>query len=202
MARSFFNRWRWGVAALAAALVASPAAAHSGAALQGGFVSGFLHPLNGLDHMLAMVAVGLWGAFLRRPMVVVLPVVFPTVMAAGGILGMVGAPMPPVELGIALSVLILGLVIAAALRPPIWAASLLVGAFALFHGYAHGQELPVAADPVGFSMGFVLATGLLHVAGIGLGALNSWRGGALAIRGLGGLIALVGAYFLYAAAVG
>jgi urease accessory protein len=192
---------RLGTAALAATLAfsASPSFAHTGAALQGGFASGFMHPLTGPDHLLAMVSVGIWGAFLGRPLIVALPVIFPTVMAVGGVMGMLGVPMPPIEIGVGLSVLILGLAIAAAFRAPVWAASILVAVFAIFHGYAHGQELPVAADPVGYSMGFVLATGLLHVVGIGIGMIKDLPRGAVATRSLGGLIALAGAYFLYAA---
>ncbi len=178
---------------------ADPAAAHTGTGLAGGFTSGFKHPLSGFDHLLAMVSVGLWGAFLGRPLIVALPVVFPTVMAFGGLLAMLNVPFPPVEIGIALSVLVLGGVIAAAWRAPVWAACLIVAVFALFHGYAHGRELPSAADPIGYSVGFVLATGLLHVAGIGIGLLNERPGGAVATRSMGGLIALAGAYFLYRA---
>lgn len=186
-------------AGLGLALLAGPALAHSGTGLAGGFTSGFLHPLNGPDHLLAMVAVGLWGAFLGRPLVYVLPMIFPAVMAIGGVLGMAGVPMPPVEIGIALSVLLLGLAVAAALKAPVWAASFVIAVFAIFHGYAHGQELPSAADPVGYSVGFVLATGLLHVVGIGLGSLNRNRLGAAVARGLGGGIAAAGVYFLYQA---
>ncbi len=180
----------------ASLLSASPAAAHSGEGLAGGFFTGFLHPLSGLDHLLAMVAVGLWGAFLGRPLIVALPVVFPTVMAVGGALGMAGLPAPPVELGIALSVLVLGGAIALALKAPVWLACLIVGVFAVFHGYAHGQELPSAADPLGYSVGFVLATGLLHVAGIAVGLLRDRPGGAVLTRGAGALIAVAGVYFL------
>lgn len=183
------------------ALVEAPAAAHSGTGLAGGFVSGVLHPLSGVDHLLAMVAVGLWGAFLGRPLIVLLPVIFPTVMAVGGVLGIAGVAMPPVEVGIALSVLILGAMIAGAVRAPIWLACLIVAIFAIFHGYAHGQELPSAADPVGYSLGFVLATGLLHIAGIGLGLLNSRPGGIVVTRTAGGLIAACGVYFLVVALV-
>jgi urease accessory protein len=123
-------------------------------------------------------------------------------MAGGAILGMAAYELPPVELGIALSVLLLGVLIAAAKSLPIWAASALVGIFAIFHGFAHGQELPVKADPVGYSAGFVLSTGLLHLLGIGLGALTRLpRGFSLVPRYLGGLIALAGAYFLYKALV-
>jgi urease accessory protein len=176
--------------------LAGPALAHTGTGLPGGFVSGFLHPLSGFDHMLAMVSVGLWGAFLGRPLIVALPVIFPTVMALGGALGMANVPLPRVELGIALSVLVMGGVIAFAFRAPMWIACLIVGVFAIFHGYAHGKELPSAADPVGYSVGFVLATGLLHVAGIGLGLLNNRPGGVVVTRTVGGLIALTGVYFL------
>jgi len=180
----------------AALAFATSAAAHSGTGLPGGFASGFRHPLSGADHLLAMVSVGLWGAFLGRPLIYVLPVVFPGMMVAGAILGMAGVRLPSVEIGIAVSVLVLGGCIAAAVRAPVWAAVLVVGVFAAFHGYAHGKELPSAADPVGYSLGFVFATGLLHVLGIGVGALKNRPGGAAAVRGLGGLIAGMGAWFL------
>jgi len=190
-----------GLCAMAALAVAGPAAAHTGTGLAGGFASGFKHPLTGFDHLLAMVSVGIWGAFLGRPLIVALPVIFPTVMAFGAVLGMAGLPMPPVEIGIALSVLMLGGVIAAAFRAPVWLACGLVGVFALFHGYAHGRELPSAADPLGYALGFVLCTGLLHVAGISVGLLNDRPGGVVVTRAMGGLIAAVGALFLYQAVV-
>lgn len=183
-------------------LAAGPAAAHAGSSLTGGFASGFFHPLTGFDHLLAMVAVGIWGAFLGRPLIYLLPVIFPTVMAFGGVLAMLGAPVPPVELGIALSVVLLGLAIASGFRAPTWVACIVVGLFGLFHGYAHGLELPTAADPIGYSAGFVLATGMLHVIGIGLGASKSLRHGQFALRILGGLIAAAGVYFLVQAIVG
>ncbi len=172
-----------------------------GTGLPGGFASGFLHPLSGLDHLLAMVSVGLWGAFLGRPLIFALPVIFPSVMAIGAVLGMAHTPVPPVELGIAVSVLVLGIVIAFAVKAPIWLACLIVGVFAMFHGYAHGAELPSAADPVGYAVGFVLATGSLHVAGIGLGAFNGRPGGAIFTRGLGAMIAAAGVYFLAVAVI-
>ncbi len=178
---------------------AQPALAHSGTGLAGGFLSGFLHPLSGFDHMLAMVAVGLWGAFLGRPLIVALPVIFPTVMAFGAMLGMANVPIPRVEFGIALSVVTLGVLIAGGIRAPVWAAALIVAVFAIFHGYAHGKELPSAADPIGYSVGFVLSTGLLHVVGIGLGMLHKVRGGVVVTRAVGGLIGLAGLGFLYAA---
>ena len=178
---------------------AGPADAHMGTGLPGGFMSGFLHPLTGFDHMLAMVSVGLWGAFLGRPLIVALPVIFPTVMAFGAFLGIANVPFPPVEIGIALSVLLLGGAIAAAWRAPVWAACVIVAIFGLFHGYAHGRELPSAADPIGFAVGFVLSTGLLHVAGIGIGLLNDRPGGIVITRSLGGLVAVAGIYYLITA---
>lgn len=178
---------------------AAPVAAHTGTGLAGGFQSGFLHPLSGFDHLLAMVSVGLWGAFLGRPLIIVLPVIFPTVMAIGGVMGIAGVPMPPIEIGIALSVLVLGAMIAGAVRAPVWLASLIVAVFAVFHGYAHGKELPSAADPVGYSAGFVLATGMLHVCGIGLGLINDRPGGAIITRSMGGLVMLAGVWFLWTA---
>ncbi len=189
------------VASGAALLAVSPAAAHTGTGLPGGFVSGFEHPLTGFDHLLAMVGVGLWGAFLGQPLIVALPVIFPTVMVLGAFLGMQNVPMAPTEIGIALSVLVLGVVIAAKWRAPIWAACVIVAVFALFHGYAHGRELPSAADPIGYAVGFVLATGLLHVAGIGLGTLHARPGGVAVTRLMGAGIALAGVVFLYQALV-
>ncbi len=176
--------------------MAGPADAHTGTGLVGGVTAGFLHPLSGPDHLLAMVAVGLWGAFLGYPLIVALPVIFPALMAVGAVLGMAYVPFPPVELGIAVSVLLLGGVIAGAVKAPVWAACLVVGLFALFHGYAHGQELPSAADPIGYSVGFMFATGMLHVAGIVIGFLRKWPAGTVAARGFGGLIAAAGVFFL------
>jgi urease accessory protein len=145
------------------------------------------------------VSVGLWGAFLGRPLIVALPVIFPAVMVAGAVMGMRGVPLPPVEMGIALSVTVLGGCIAFSVKAPVWVASLIVATFAIFHGYAHGKELPSAADPVGYSLGFVLATGSLHVLGIGIGFLNHRPAGVRVTRGLGVLIAGAGAWFLYKA---
>lgn len=184
---------------IAALVWTTPAAAHFDPSLAGGFGAGFRHPLSGPDHLLAMVAVGLWGAFLGRPLIYLLPVIFPTVMAFGGAMGMAHVPMPPVEIGIALSVMLLGGAIALALRPPIWVAAGLVGIFAIFHGYAHGSELPSIADPIAFSVGFVLATGLLHIAGIALGLINDRPGGVRVTRGIGGFIAACGVWYLYQA---
>lgn len=193
------RRWTAYIA-LAIAPYASSAAAHTGTGLPGGIVQGFAHPFGGLDHLLAMVSVGLWGAFLGRPLIYALPVVFPVVMVAGAALGMFGVPLPSVEIGVALSVLVLGACIAFAWRAPVVAASFVVAVFALFHGYAHGRELPSAADPIGYSTGFVLATGLLHVLGIGIGALAARPRAAIVVRALGAAIACVGLVLVKSAA--
>ena len=193
-------RAAWIVVAFGLALfLSNPAAAHMGTGLPGGLASGFIHPFSGVDHLLAMVAVGLWGAFLGRPLIYVLPVVFPAMMLLGALMGMLGVPAPPVAIGIALSVVVLGTCIALSIRAPIWVASPIVALFAMFHGYAHGHELPSAADPVGYSAGFVLATGLLHISGISLGLLKARPHGVAATRGIGGIIAALGAWSLYQA---
>ena len=184
-------------AALALALLAAgPAAAQSGLGHGSGFAAGFLHPMLGADHVVAMVAVGLWGAFLGRPALWLLPVIFPLVMAAGGAAGVLGLPLPAVEAGIAASAIVLGAMVALAVRPPLWVAALLVGSFAIFHGHAHGTELPASANPAAFAMGFVIATGLLHLAGIALGALVRWPAGSALVRAGGGLVSLAGVAFL------
>jgi len=172
------------------------AGAHEGGGIAGGFYSGFVHPILGWDHVAAMVAVGLWGAFLGNPAIWVLPIVFPMVMAIGGALGVAGIPLPAVETGIATSAVVLGLMVALAARPPLWVAALIVAVFAIFHGYAHGAELPEAANPLAYSLGFVIATGLLHLSGIAFGLLARWPAGRLAVRTGGGLIALAGVGFL------
>ncbi len=171
--------------------------AHSAEGLAGGFLSGLMHPVLGPDHVIAMVAVGLWGAFLGRPAIWLLPIVFPMVMAFGGALGVAGVPVPAVETGIAVSAIVLGAMVAFAARPPIWVAAVIVGAFAIFHGHAHGTELPSAANPLAYSLGFVIATGLLHLCGIAFGALAHWPAGKVAVRAGGGLIALGGFAFLF-----
>lgn len=176
--------------------IATPALAHEGTGLVGGFASGFVHPLLGLDHVVAMVAVGLWGAFLGIPAIWLLPVVFPLVMAFGGALGVLGVPIAGVEVGIAASAVVLGLMVALAARPPIWVAAIIVGLFAIFHGHAHGTELPMAANPLSYALGFVIATGLLHLCGIAFGLLVQWPSGRIAVRAGGCAIALAGLAFL------
>jgi urease accessory protein len=184
--------------ALVLVSVTGPAFAHTGT-VAGGFLGGFAHPLFGPDHVVAMVAVGLWGAFLGTPAIWLLPIVFPLVMAVGGVIGILGVPVPGVEIGIALSAIVLGLMVALAASLPLRIATVLVGAFAVFHGYAHGAELPPGADAVAYSLGFVVATGLLHLTGIAFGLLARWPAGRIAVRLAGGAIAFAGVAFLRAA---
>lgn len=171
--------------------------AHVAGQETGGFGSGLKHPWSGFDHIAAMVAVGLWGAQLGAPAIWVLPVAFPIVMALGGFLGLVGIPLPGVEIGIALSGLLLGAAVAMEFRPKhlAWAAGL-VGMFGLFHGHAHGTELPAGENGLFYSLGFVIATGVLHGLGIGIGEIRRIPGGPKWLRALGGIIAASGAYFL------
>ena len=191
--------WRHGagglLVALAVLVTAEPAAAHI-VGHPAGFTSGFEHPLTGLDHFLAMLAVGIWGAQMGGRAVWTLPVTFPLIMAVGGFAGMLGVPMPSIELGIALSILVLGGAIAAAWRPPEFVALALIAIFAICHGYAHGAELPLAADPAEYAVGFVLATGMIHVIGIGVGLVLSRPYNGVLARALGGLIAVGGVYYL------
>jgi len=161
-----------------------------------GFGAGFTHPLLGPDHLVAMVAVGLWGAQLGNPAIWVLPIAFPLVMAAGGLIGISGAEIPFPDLVVALSGVALGLVVALRVRIAFWAAAIIVALFALFHGYAHGKEMPAAADAESFAIGFVVATGLLHLVGISIGTIDRYRAGAAIIRCLGVGIAAVGCFFV------
>lgn len=184
------------LAVLAAILAPTIAQAHVISAGSGGFGSGFAHPLTGPDHFLAMFAVGLWGAQMGGRPVWTLPVTFPLIMVVGGVLGIAGVSMPYVETGIALSIVALGLAVALAWHPAEWAALLLISVFALCHGHAHGAELPLAADPGIYAVGFVLATGMIHLIGIGvgIGIGKIWHGRLTRI--LGGLIAVAGLYYL------
>jgi urease accessory protein len=164
-----------------------------------GFLTGFRHPISGLDHVLAMVAVGLWGAQLGAPAIWLLPVAFPLVMSLGGMLGLMGVPLPGVEYGIALSAILLGGAVLFEIRPPLPVAAALVGFFAIFHGHAHGTELPPGQSALLYSMGFVMATGSLHVLGIGIGTVHRWAWGQKVLRVAGGLVTVGGAFFLWKA---
>jgi urease accessory protein len=185
--------------ALALLLVATPVWAHEQTGQAAGFVTGLKHPISGLDHVLAMISVGLWGAQLGAPAVWLLPVVFPMVMAFGGFLGLLGVPLPGTEIGIAVSALLLGLAVALEAKPPLWVAAGLVGFFGVFHGYAHGTELPAGENALLYSVGFVLATGGLHAVGIAIGVAHRWRAGRVALRAAGAVVALAGVYFLWGA---
>ena len=183
-------------------LIAHPALAHTGTDVAGGLVSGFLHPMAGADHLVAMVAVGLWGSQLGNPAIWILPIAFPLVMAFGGLLGIAGVALPVPELMIALSAVGLGAMVALRARVPLGAAMALVSVFAIFHGYAHGVELPAAANPMAYGVGFVVATGSLHLLGILIGTLQRLVWGGIAVRGLGAGIAVLGGFFLIAGGPG
>ena len=188
-----------GLVALALLLWAAPAFAHMQRGQAAGFLAGVKHPISGLDHVIAMITVGLWGAQLGPPAVWLLPVTFPMVMAFGGFLSLVGIPLPGVEIGIALSAVLLGLMVAREARPPLWLAAALVGFFAVFHGHAHGTDLPAGQSGLLYSIGFVIATGCLHGVGIAISLVHRWGWGRLALRVAGAVVALAGLKFLWRA---
>ena len=185
--------------ALVLSLVALPAWAHAPAGSAEGFVSGLLHPVSGLDHVLAMLAVGLWGAQLGAPAIWLLPVTFPLMMAVGGFLGLLGVLLPGVEVGIAVSAIVLGAAVAFESKPPLPGVALLVAVFALFHGHAHGTELPAGQSGLLYSVGFVVATGGLHAVGIAIGIIHRWAAGRTALRGAGAAVSAAGLFFLWRA---
>lgn len=176
-----------------------PAFAHTRGGEAIGFVSGLEHPITGLDHVLAMIAVGLWGAQLGPPAVWLLPVTFPMVMAFGGMLGLMGVGLPGIEVCIALSAIFLGFMVLWEAQPKLWVAAVLVGFFAIFHGHAHGTELPEGANGMLYSIGFVIATGLLHAVGIGIGTIHCWSFGKVLLRAAGAVVMAGGGYFLWKA---
>jgi urease accessory protein len=144
-----------------------------------------------------MIAVGLWGAQLGAPAIWVLPVAFPMVMAMGGMLGLLGMPLPGMEIAIAASAILLGAAVMMELRPPLALAAAVVGFFAIFHGYAHGSELPAGESGLLYSIGFVMATGCLHAVGISIGRVHRWNWGQRALRLAGAAIALAGLFFIW-----
>lgn len=187
---------------LAAALfsvMASPAFAHLNPAEHGSFAAGFSHPLSGADHILAMVAVGLWASMLGGRALVAVPVSFVGVMLLGFVAALSGVSLPYVEPVILASVIVLGLFVAMAFHASTLTAALIVGFFAFFHGYAHGGEIGSAAF-LSYGAGFALATALLHTAGIGLGLaaghMLKGRTGQIAMRMAGGFAALSGLYLM------
>jgi len=182
------------LAAVFGSAVSAPAFAHTGIGLlgQSGFAAGFLHPLMGLDHELAMLGVGIWAVQLGKRAIWLVPASFVAVMIVGATLGVMGAPLPMVEFGIGGSVLVIGALIAFGTRMPVALAMAIVGVFALFHGHAHGTELPGFAHPVAYGAGFVIATALLHAAGIGIAWLVRRHAAKLSFRLAGAAIAAVG----------
>lgn len=187
---------RWPAAFLLWLPVSAWAHVEGGVAGDGGFLSGLVHPVTGLDHVAAMVAVGLWGAVLRAPAIWVLPIAFPLVMTFGALLGVMGIPLPGIDLGVAASAIILGTLVMLQARVPLPAAFLLIAFFAVYHGHPHGTALPDFGVPLHYAAGFVVSTGLLHVAGIAFGLRLRWRSGQLLVRALGTAITGVGVYFL------
>ncbi|MDA8140547.1 MAG: HupE/UreJ family protein [Desulfobacteraceae bacterium] len=164
-----------------------------------GLISGLKHPISGLDHVLAMIAVGLWGAQLGPPAIWLLPVTLPMVMALGGMLGLMGVPVPSIEIAIAVSAMVLGVMVLIEARPKLWLAVLIVASYAIYHGYAHGTELPPGGNGLLYSIGFVMMTGTLHATGILIGLIHRWLAGRMALRLAGACIAMAGVMFLWRA---
>jgi len=165
-----------------------------------GFSSGFTHPVLGLDHLLAMLSVGMLSAQMGGRAIWTIPATFVGFMLVGGILGMIGVPFFSVEIGIAVSVLVLGLAIAADKKIPVLLAMAGVGFFALFHGHAHGEEMPSSAQPLLYALGFILGTTFIHLAGVAIGWTATRIPRATNILRFGGaLIALLGFFFLFQA---
>jgi len=179
------------------AAMATAAEAHTGVGGMAGFAHGFVHPFNGPDHLLAMVAVGVFAANLGGRALWLVPATFVAMMAAGGVAGIYGFGLPYVEVAIALSVIVLGAVVAFNWKAPVVAAMALAGFFAIFHGHAHGLEIPTATSAVSYAVGFILATATLHALGIGIARLAVPRclaqigGSATALAGLGLLMGVL-----------
>lgn len=176
---------------LIATALAGPALAHTGVGAVHGFGAGLMHPLLGVDHILAMVAVGLWAGLTGGRARFAYPLAFVGMMVLAGLWGMSGAALPGVEIGIAVSVVVLGLAIALRASPPLAAGAAACAIFAIFHGHAHGAELPAGASGLGYALGFVLSTAALHGAGLAAAGLLAVRAPLLA-RVAGGGVALAG----------
>jgi urease accessory protein len=184
-----------GLVALITAAAPAAAYAHPAIGEAAGLSHGFAHPMTGLDHILAMVMVGVLAFQFGGRATWLLPATFVLVMAAGGALGMAGINLPFVELGIALSVVVLGAVVALNIKAPVAAAMAVVGLFAIFHGHAHGSEMPENAAGLAYVIGFMMATAMLHVAGLALGfaiGRGGERNGFLATRLAGGVATIAG----------
>ncbi|MDZ4202687.1 MAG: HupE/UreJ family protein [Gallionella sp.] len=192
--RSVTGRSILSVLAVIAVSLPSSAYAHVGAAETSGFLYGLSHPFGGLDHICAMLAVGLWAAQTGGRSLWVVPLTFVGVMALGGLLPVLGISLPWIEQGIVLSVLLLGVLIAASIRLPLWLSSSMVSLFALWHGHAHGAEMPVAVSGLAYAAGFVLATISLHATGMAIGVGMQRRVHERLVRAAGAGIALCGVY--------
>jgi urease accessory protein len=189
--------------ALFVTLTPSLALAHVGVGETGGIAHGFMHPVSGFDHILAMVAAGLFAAHLGGHALWLVPLSFVAMMAFGGVLGMAGIGLAYVEIAIGLSVVVLGIIVATRVNPPVAIAMALVGFFAIFHGHAHGAEMPETASGLAYGVGFILATALLHAIGIGVGisigkagqrysrTISQIAGGAMALAGVAMLGAII-----------
>lgn len=176
----------------------SIALAHIGVGQTTGFMHGFGHPVAGADHVLAMVAVGIWAAQIGGRALWVIPCSFIGVMVFGGVLGYIGVSVPFVEEGILVSILVLGVLIAGTFKFPLIYSSFLVGIFAIFHGHAHGSEMPASISAASYAVGFALATAILHIGGIGLGTFIQKTTLQAVSRVVGGAIALCGIYLAVA----
>jgi urease accessory protein len=189
--------YRTAATMLMVASFAAPASAHILGGPMGGFGSGFEHPLLGADHFLAMLAVGLWGAQMGGRSVWTLPATFPLIMCIGGVIGMLAnVPDSVISGGISLSLLALGAAIASRWKAPEYASLVIIALFALFHGYPHGKMAPNADDPAAYTVGFVVATGMIHILGIAIGFGLGKLYNGMVVRALGGLIVLAGVYYL------
>jgi urease accessory protein len=184
------------LAAVATAGFSTAALAHIGDHSHMSFPEGLLHPFSGLDHMLAMVAVGLWASQLGGRALWLLPATFPVVMAVGAALGFGGVSLAWIEIGIALSVVVLGAMVAFRAQPSLAVSVPLIGLFALLHGYSHGVELPAEVSALSYGAGFIVATGVLHLIGIGLGLSFNRLPVRFAARTAGGVIAVLGVALL------
>jgi len=185
--------------ALLALALPSFAHAHIGTAEASGWMHGLSHPFGGLDHICAMIAVGLWAAQMGGRALWRVPLAFVSVMMLGGLLGMAAIPVPFIDAGIGMSLLVLGVLIAAAVRLPLSVSIAMVGVFALFHGYAHGAEMPQSVSGLGYAAGFTLATALLHASGMGIALFLKHLGRVKLLRATGGAVAVCGGYFFFVA---
>ena len=184
--------------AMVLSLIPSIVYAHDGSVLPlGGFLSGLVHPVLGYDHLLAMLSVGILSAQIGGRAIWTVPATFVTVMALGGILGFINIGLRSTELGIAASLVILGSIIAAERKLPVRLAMVGVGFFAIFHGYAHGSEMPQTAEPVAYAAGFLTGTALIHIAGVVIGDIaRHYQRGPSVLRVGGLLIAITGILFI------